>query len=58
MVVAGDVMVEGVEVDLLVSNIYTESNHIKQFTECFIYKTYSFLLLTNIQFNQFVLVNI
>ena len=54
MVVAGDVMAEGVEVDLLVSNIYTESNHIKQFTECFIYKTYSFLLLTNIQFNQFV----
>ena len=36
MVVAGDVMVEGVEEDLLVSKIYTESRHIKLFTECFI----------------------
>ena len=38
MVVAGDVMVEGVEEDLLVSKIYTESRHIKLFTDCFIYR--------------------
>ena len=40
MVVAEDVMVEGVEVDLLVSNKYTESSYIMLFTECFIDKTF------------------
>ena len=46
MVVAGDVMVEGVEVDLLVSNIYTEPSHIKLFTECFKYKTYNSIYIS------------
>ena len=35
MVVAGDVMVEGGEEDLLVSKIYTESRHIKLFTDLY-----------------------
>ena len=55
MVVAGDVMVEGVEEDLLVSKIYTESRHIKLFTECFICKTFTSLLSSNSKYISYFL---
>ena len=39
MAVVGDVMVEGVEVALLVSNLYTELSSLNPFTKCFTYKS-------------------